>query len=56
VSVDGKLLQRLDVRGGRTTWNGLDQFGNRLSSGIYTVIAVQSDGSQKGVGKVAIIR
>jgi hypothetical protein len=56
LSVDGKLMQRLDVRGGRTTWDALDQFGNRLSTGVYTIIAVQSDGSQKGVGKVAIIR
>jgi ligand-binding sensor domain-containing protein len=56
LSVDGKLMQRLDVRGGRTTWNALDQFGNRLSTGVYTVIAVNPDGSQKGVGKVAIVR
>jgi len=56
LSVDGKLLQRLDVRGGRTTWNALDQFGNRLSSGVYTVIAVNTDGSQKGVGKIVIVR
>lgn len=56
LAVDGKLIQRLDVRGGRTTWDGLDQFGRRLASGVYTVIAVNPDGSQKGVGKVAIVR
>jgi hypothetical protein len=56
LSIDGKLMQRLDVRGGRTTWNALDQFGKRLSTGVYTVIAVNTDGSQKGVGKVAIVR
>jgi len=56
LSIDGKLLQRLDVRGGRTTWNALDQFGNRLSSGVYTVIAINPDGSQKGVGKIVIVR
>lgn len=56
LAVDGKLIQRLDVRGGRTTWDGLDQFGRRLSSGVYTVVAVNPDGSQKGVGKVAIVR
>lgn len=56
LAVDGKLIQRLDVRGGRTTWDGLDQFGRRLSSGVYTVVAVNPDGSQKGMGKVAIVR
>lgn len=56
LSIDGKLMQRLDVRGGRTTWNALDQFGKRLSTGVYTVIAANTDGSQKGVGKVAIVR
>jgi len=56
LTTDGKLVQRLDVRGGRASWNALDQSGNRLSTGVYTVIAVQSDGNQKGMGKVVIVR
>ena len=56
LTTDGKLVQRLDVRGGRASWNALDQSGNRLASGVYTIIAVQTDGNQKGMGKVVIVR
>jgi len=55
LTVDGKLLRQLDVRGGRTTWDALDFVGNRVSSGVYMVVAVDTKGSQKGHGKVVIV-
>lgn len=55
LTVDGKLMRQLDVQGGRTTWDALDFAGNRVSTGVYIIVAVDTNGSQKGNGKVVII-
>lgn len=56
LTVDGRLVRTLEVKGGRTIWNARDHYGNQLSSGIYTLIALSENGEQKGIGKVAIIQ
>ena len=56
VGSDGSVLVNLQTRGGRVEWNGLDEFGNELASGVYFVVALDVDGSEKGIGKVVIIR
>ena len=55
LTVDGRLVRVLEVKGGRTLWDARDQNGNQLSSGVYTIIAISENGEQKGMGKVAII-
>jgi hypothetical protein len=55
LSIDGKLMRQLEVQGGRTTWDALDFVGNRVSTGVYIVVAVDTKGSQKGQGKVVIV-
>lgn len=56
LTVDGRLVRTLEVKGGRTIWDARDLYGNQLSSGIYTLIALSENGEQKGIGKVAIIQ
>lgn len=55
LGVDGTVVQELETRGGRVSWNGLDYQGNRLGTGVYFVVALERDGSEKGIGKVIII-
>jgi len=56
LSVDGRVVNRLNVTGGRVEWNGKDFNGNRLPSGVYLVVAKDSQNGNKGVGKVVIIK
>jgi len=56
VTVDGRVVNRLNVTGGRVEWNGKDFNGNRLPSGVYLVIAKDTQNGERGVGKVAIIK
>lgn len=56
VGSDGSVFTSLDSRGGRIHWNGLDANGRELSSGVYFVVAIDESGSEKGIGKVVIIR
>lgn len=56
VSVDGRMVNRVQARSGRAEWNGRDFNGNRLASGVYIIVANDQNGDERGVGKVAIIR
>lgn len=56
LGVDGTVVQELETRGGRVSWDGFDYMGNRLGTGVYFVISLERDGSEKGVGKVVIIK
>jgi len=55
LSVDGFPVARFESRGGRAQWNGLDASGNRLATGIYTVVATHASG-QRASGKILVIR
>lgn len=56
VTVDGRVVKRLDAAGGRVTWDGRDFNGTRLPTGVYLVVAKDSQNGDKGVGKVVIVR
>jgi len=56
LGVDGTLVRTLDNRGGRAEWDGLDARGRQVGSGVYVVVALNSNGSERGTGKVVIIR
>lgn len=56
LGVDGTLIRTFGNRGGRAEWDGLDAGGRQVGSGVYIVVALDSDGSERGIGKVAIIR
>lgn len=56
LGVDGSLIRTIENRGGRVSWDGRDSDGREVGTGVYVVIALGSDGNQRGFGKVAIIR
>ena len=56
LGVDGTLIRTINSRGGRAEWDGLDAGGRQVGSGMYIIVALDSDGDERGIGKVAIIR
>lgn len=57
LTVDGKLVREIKTPGGRVGfWDGKDDRGNVVASGIYVIVGFTEDGSQAGTGKVAVIR
>ncbi len=56
-TIDGRMVDSFQAQGGNVAyWNGMDQSGELLPSGIYVVVAYASDGSQSTVAKIALIR
>ena len=53
--VAGNLVWQAMANGGSASWNMRDVNGNRVETGIYLVFSTAADGSDKNVGKVAII-
>jgi hypothetical protein len=56
LGVDGMVVNSFTTNGGRVSWDGRDSTGGMLGSGVYFVVAVDSEGNSKGVGKVVIVR
>lgn len=56
VTPGGSTVAAFASRGGRIRWDGRDQNGDRVPSGVYLVIAVGDDGQGTSYGKVAVIR
>lgn len=57
LSIDGKLVRQIRTPGGRLGfWDGTDEQGAPVSSGIYVIVAFSDDGNNVATGKVAIVR
>lgn len=57
LTVSGSVVNQFPAQGGgRAFWNGRDDKGRYVSSGIYFVIAYSNNGEQTAMGKVAIVR
>jgi ligand-binding sensor domain-containing protein len=58
LTIDGHLVRELETPGGRIGfWDGKDEKGNDVASGVYLVVAYSADNSGKvGKGKVAVLR
>ncbi len=57
LTVTGNLVAEFSSPGGRTAyWDGTDDNGKLVSSGIYLVVAFDRDGNNIITGKVALIR
>jgi hypothetical protein len=56
MTVDGRLVRRLETRGGRVEWDVRDFKGDRVATGVYVVVAADTQNDQRGVGKVVVVR
>ena len=56
LTVHGALVHRFETRGGRVQWNGRDQSGQLVPSGMYLVVASGKNGEGVSYGKIAVIR
>ncbi len=56
LTVDGRLIRRLETRGGRVDWDVRDYRGERVATGVYVIVASDSQDDQRGIGKAVVIR
>ena len=57
LTIDGRLVREIKTPGGRVGfWDGKDDRGSVVASGVYIIVGFTQDGSQAGSGKVAVIR
>lgn len=56
LTVDGSLVNRFAVQGGRAIWNGRNVDQQLVPGGVYLVVAVGRNGEDTAYGKVALIR
>lgn len=55
MAVHGDLVRRMQARGGRGIWDGRDQNGRLVPSGMYLIVASGKNGEGVAYGKVAVI-
>lgn len=53
--ISGRLIWQTEANGGTAIWNARQVNGNRVNTGIYLVFATAEDGTERHVGKIAII-
>lgn len=57
LNVDGILVAEFSSPGGRIAfWDGKDKNGNIVNSGVYIIVAYDSEGNNIITGKVAVLR
>ena len=54
-TITGQLVYSGNALGGRFTWNGRDQRGKRVSSGVYNIISTNAEGKKAIVNRVTFI-
>ncbi len=53
--IGGRLIWQAQANGGTAVWNARQSNGDRVSSGVYLVFATSEDGTERHVGKIAIV-
>ncbi len=53
--ISGKLVWQVMANGGTASWNMRDANGRRVATGMYLVFSISADGSDRNVGKIAIV-
>ena len=56
VELNGRLVFQTRSLGGQAVWNGKDYRNQRVSSGVYLVLAKDEFGAEKQVGKIVFIK
>jgi len=54
--IAGNLVYQTRTLGGQAVWNGRNQQGRRVATGVYLVFCTNDDGSKKNVTKIMFIR
>lgn len=54
--LNGRLVYQTRSLGGQAVWNGKDYNNQRVSSGVYLVLAKNETGIEKNVGKIVFIK
>ncbi|MBQ8282106.1 MAG: regulator [Paraprevotella sp.] len=54
-TITGQVIYSGHSNGGLFTWNGKDQTGRRVSSGVYNIISTNSEGKKAIVNKITFI-
>ncbi len=54
--LNGRLVYQTRSLGGQAVWNGKDYNNQRVSSGVYLVLAKDESGTEKNVGKIVFIK
>ncbi|HED38309.1 MAG TPA: transcriptional regulator, partial [Ignavibacteria bacterium] len=56
LTISGRLIKEFSSPGGRVAyWNGRDKNGNLVNSGIYLIVAYDSNGNNVITGKIAVL-
>jgi hypothetical protein len=55
IETNGRLVYQARSLGGQAIWNGRDYQGNIASPGVYVVMAVNDDHTEKAVAKIVFI-
>ncbi|HSW53588.1 MAG TPA: two-component regulator propeller domain-containing protein [Ignavibacteriaceae bacterium] len=57
LTIDGQLVTEFSSPGGfEATWNGKDKKGEFVSTGVYIIVAFDTEGNNVVTGKVAVLR
>ncbi len=54
-TVSGALVRELRAQGGTATWDGRNQGGQAVGTGVYLLFSATADGEETYVGKLAVI-
>ena len=54
-TVTGQLVYSGHANGGLFTWNGCNQSGKRVASGVYNVISTNAEGKKAIVNRITFI-
>lgn len=55
VTIDGELVRKIKVNSRVTSWDGLNERGEKVSPGVYLLYAVSSTSESTGVIKIAVV-
>lgn len=53
--ISGRLIWQTRANGGTAVWNARQVNGDRVNTGMYLVFATAEDGTERHVGKIAVI-
>ena len=56
LGVDGRVVNTLNARGGRISWDARSYRGKKVATGIYIAVAVDSENNHTATGKILIVQ